>query len=135
MTFLFRLILIVIAVGIIVVISLGVAQETYRREQIQKEIEDLRVQAEKKERENQKLQGLIDYFQTSDFKEKEAKETLSVQKEGENVVLVKEPTFTEKEKLEMEEERAETEAKEAIIKKEDNRSNLRKWWDYFFATG
>lgn len=135
MTFLFRLILIMIAIGIIVVISLGVAQETYRREQIQKEIEDLRVQAEKKERDNQKLQGLIDYFQTSDFKEKEAKETLSVQKEGENVVLVKEPIVSEKEKIEMEEQRVETEAKKAILKKEDSRSNLRKWWDYFFATG
>ncbi len=133
MTFLFRLVLIIIAIGIVVVISLGVAQETYRREQIQKEIEDLRVQAEKRERENQKLQGLIDYFQTSDFKEKEAKETLSVQKEGENVVLVKEPTISEKEKIEMEEKKVEEEA--AIPKKEDSRSNLRKWWDYFFATG
>ncbi len=134
MTFLFRLVLIGIAIGIIVVISLGVAQETYRREQIQKEIEGLRVQAEKKERENQKLKGLIDYFQTSDFKEKEAKETLSVQKEGESVVLVKEPIVSEKEKLEAE-ERAEQEKEEALPKKEDTRSNLRKWWDYFFATG
>ncbi len=134
MTFLFRLVLIIIAISIIVVISLGVTQETYRQEQIQKEIEDLRVQAEKKERENQKMAGLINYFGTSDFKEKEAKETLSVQKEGENVVLVKEEALSEKDKIEKEEEQKIEEEKE-LPKREDTRSNLRKWWDYFFATG
>lgn len=88
MNTLIRFLLIAVALGAIIMISLALTQETYRRYQIQKEIEDLRVQAEKKERDNQKLSGMISYFKTQDFQEKEAKEKLSVQKEGEKVLMV-----------------------------------------------
>src|SRR3990172_6340369 len=89
MNTLIRFLLIAVALGAIIMISLALTQETYRRYQIQTEIEDLQVQAEKKERDNQKLSGMIEYFKTQDFQEKEAKEKLSVQKEGEKVLLVK----------------------------------------------
>jgi len=121
-----RFFLITVGLGAVIMISLALMQETYRRYQIQHEIEDLRGQAEKKERDNQKLKGMIEYFKTDDFQEKEAKEKLSVQKEGEKVLLVKGDQQSEKKP-------------EAFIQQnnqefKDNRNNLRKWWDYFFAT-
>ena len=125
-----RLALIVVGIGAIVMISLALTQETYRRYQIQKEIDDLRTQAEKKERDNQQLKGVIEYFKTDDFQEKEAKEKLSVQKEGEKVLMVKgdQPNTNSNNNS------SGIGAGQSIPEQRDNRTNLRKWWDYFFAS-
>lgn len=123
-----RFLLITVGIGAIIMISLALTQETYRRYQIQKEIEDLKVQAEKKERDNEKLKGMIEYFKTSDFQEKEAKEKLSVQKEGEKVLMVK------GENVPGDEKKNEEIIQQGNQVQKDNRTNLRKWWDYFFAS-
>lgn len=127
MNFFIRVILIGIGFGAIIMISLAVTQETYRRYQIQKEIDELRYQAEKKERDNQRLKGVIEYFKTSDFQEKEAKEKLSVQKEGEKMIVVKEESKQNPNSKE-------TEENKGVKSKEDKRSNPKKWWDYFFTS-
>ena len=121
-----RVVLITIALGAVVLIALAVTEETYRRYQIQKEIEDLKVQAEKKERDNQKLQGLIQYLKTDDFQEKEAKEQLSLQKEGEKVMVIKEENTSQN-------TNQNNEFVAPTKPQEDQRSNSRRWWDYFFA--
>ena len=121
-----RFLLISVALGAIIMISLALTQETYRRYQIQKEIEDLKMQAEKKERDNQKLSSMISYFKTQDWKEKEAKEKLSVQKEGEKVLMVTGDRNAQT--------KSEEDSPTASAPKKDERPNLRKWWDYFFAT-
>jgi cell division protein FtsL len=125
-----RLVLIIVGIGAIVMISLALTQETYRRYQIQKEIDDLKTQAEKKERDNEKLKGVIEYFKTDDFQEREAKEKLSVQKEGEKVLMVKgdQPGGNSNTNT------AEIGAGQTAPEQKDNRTNLRKWWDYFFAS-
>lgn len=123
-----RFLLITVGIGAIIMISLALTQETYRRYQIQKEIEDLKVQAEKKERDNEKLKGMIEYFKTSDFQEKEAKEKLSVQKEGEKVLMVK------GEQQPSDGKKPEEIRQQDNLAQKDNRTNLRKWWDYFFAS-
>ena len=128
MNTLIRVFLIAVSLGAIVLISLAVTQETYKKYQIQKEIEELRAQAEKKERENEKLKGLIEYFKTNDFQEKEAKEQLSLQKEGEKVIVVKEEN-KEEEKKGQEDEAGENQNSS----QKDERENYQKWWDYFFA--
>lgn len=126
MNFIIRSIFIVIVLGAVAMISLAVVKETYRRHQIQQEIEDLRNQANNKERDNQKLKGLIEYFKTSDFQEKEAKENLNVQREGEQVLLVKGNR--------QKEDKTTSDLENKPVPKEDQRSNSRKWWDYFFAS-
>jgi len=125
-----RLVLIMVGIGAIVMISLALTQETYRRYQIQKEIDDLKTQAEKKERDNEQLKGVIQYFKTDEFQEKEAKEKLSVQKEGEKVLMVKgdQPNGNSNAGP------AETGTGQTAPEQKDTRTNLRKWWDYFFAS-
>jgi cell division protein FtsL len=125
-----RVLLIVIGIGAIVMISLALTQETYRRYQIQKEIDDLKTQAEKKERDNEQLKGVIEYFKTDDFQEREAKEKLSVQKEGEKVLLVKGDRPGENSNNNS----GQTGVVSNSPEPKDNRTNLRKWWDYFFAS-
>jgi len=121
-----RFLLIIVGLGAIIMISLALTQETYRRYQIQKEIDDLQVQAQTKERDNQKLAGIIKYFQTQDFQEKEAKEKLSVQKEGEKVLVVTGDN--------QKQDKSAEEVQSGSAPTKDNRTNLRKWWDYFFAS-
>lgn len=123
-----RFLLITVGLGAIIMISLALTQETYRRYQIQKEIQDLQTQADKKERDNEKLKGIIEYFKTDDFQEKEAKEKLSVQKEGEKVLLVK------GDKSSNDPGKPADLSQASLPEQRDNRTNLKKWWDYFFAS-
>jgi len=80
-----------ITVGLAVVVFIGVAlgKETYRKYQIQKEIDSLQQEAEKVSEKNQELRQLIEYYQTDAYKELEARKKLGLQKKGEKVVIIK----------------------------------------------
>jgi hypothetical protein len=116
-------------------------KETYRKYQIQKEVETLKFQAESLDRENQKLKGMISYFGTQSFSEKEAREKLNVKKEGEQVVILKEGgggkspdnVLQEKENNAGEENNNAASPKTNSFLKEA--PNVIKWWDYFFGEG
>lgn len=120
-------------VGIIlvfVVVNLG--KELYRKYQIQKEIDSLQSEVSNLKNSNQQLAELIDYFKTENFAEIEARKKLNLQKEDENVLVVNiansnitENTSTKVSENVLEEKEI---PKEVKVK----RSNLRKWWDYFF---
>ncbi len=112
-----------ITVGLAVVVFIGVAlgKETYRKYQIQKEIDSLQQEAEKVSEKNQELRQLIEYYQTDAYKELEARKKLGLQKKGEKVVIIKsspENYLNKTSNLECAESK--------------NASNLEKWWRYFF---
>ena len=112
-----------IVIGLAAIIFLGVAagKETYRKYQIQKEINSLQREAEKFGEKNQELGRLIEYFQTDAYKELEARKKLGLQKEGERVVIIKpspENYLSEISNFESAENK--------------DGSNLKKWWRYFF---
>ena len=112
-----------IVIGLAAIIFLGVAagKETYRKYQIQKEIDSLQREAEKFGEKNQELGRLIEYFQTDAYKELEARKKLGLQKEGERVVIIKpspENYLSEISNFESAENK--------------DGSNLKKWWGYFF---
>jgi len=110
----------------IIMIALALAEETYKRYQIQQEVAELRDQAEEIEGDNQHLKGLIKYFETTEYQEKEAKEKLSLQKEGEQVILIKEKPPEHKNST--------SNNSTQTAPKEDDRTNPQRWWDYFFAS-
>ena len=110
----------------IIMIALALAEETYKRYQIQQEVAELKDQAEEIEGDNQHLKGLIKYFETTEYQEKEAKEKLSLQKEGEQVILIKEKSPEPKSST--------SNNSTKTAPKEDTRTNPQKWWDYFFAS-
>lgn len=105
-----------------VAVAYALFKETYKKKQIQEEVKKLRDQAISLEQGNQKLKGLIEYFQTQNFSEKEAREKLNVKKEGEKVVI-----------LRQQEEQREN-IKEDGVNGQDQLivSNPLKWWNYFF---
>lgn len=98
--------------------------ENQRKRLIEKEIEGLKKEAEKIEKENRNLTEKIAYFETQDFREKEAKEKLNFQKEGESVAVIK-PSPSQA--------IVENEKPPVVASSESEISNGQKWWRYFFG--
>jgi cell division protein FtsB len=106
-------------------ISYFAFKENKRNSQIEAEIEKLRTEAETLRQNNQEMTDKISYFETPEFQEKIAKEKLNLQKENENVAIIKpSPTLRDKQTDEEEIDAS----KEEIIEK----PNYEEWWDYFF---
>lgn len=98
-------------------------KETYKKYQIQKEVDALRLEAENLENGNEKMRGLVEYFKTDNYSEKEAREKLNLKKEGEKVVVLRSEDAPGKEA------RGNT---GNAVQEENNMPNPFKWWDYFF---
>lgn len=104
-------------------IAIFSGKELYKKHQIQNEINKLQNEAMRINRENLEIKNKIAYFESKDYQEREAKDKLSLQSPGENVVVIK-PSV----------------AKEQILADESNQNiplppkdiNPKKWWNYFF---
>lgn len=109
---------------IIVLILIALARETYKKNQIQSEIEGLKDKARQIDKENSEIQDKITYLESQDYQEKEAKDKLNLQDPNEKVVVIK-PSLAKKEPVE--EKRSED------VKIEEETANIPlKWWHYFF---
>lgn len=122
------LIRIIILLGIValVFIVLAISKESYRKQQIQKEISDLQEEAKKIQGDNSRLADKLTYLEGRDYQEKEIRDKLNLQNPDENVVIVK-PSPTGKigapTKV-----AGEASSQELVVKM----SNPDKWWNYFF---
>lgn len=119
----FGIILFMIGIILAAVISTKAFKEAYRSRKIQKEVETLKMQAERIQSENDALRQRISYLQTPEFQEKVAKEKLNLQKPDENVVVVK-PAVSAQQKDDQ------TQAQTEEVQPES--PNHLKWWNYFF---
>jgi cell division protein DivIC len=110
-------------VGIILLVGLGVAlsREVARKSRINNEVAALEADIYSLERRNEELNGLIDYFQSDAFAEREAREKLNVQKPGEKVIEVQTPEVTP----------TQVAAAPAAAPLPDD--NPQRWWVYLFA--
>lgn len=111
--------------AIAVAVSFKASREVGRNNKIEEEIASLQREAEKIRKDNQNLEDRIAYFETHEFQEREAKEKLNFQKEGEKVVVVRPSPFQEANQ--------ETPAKNIkSLQSEDELANYMKWWNHFF---
>ena len=94
------------------------ARETYKKNQIDNEITRLEAQIAEVEGKNKDITELINYYKTPEYRERQARSILNLQKEGEFAVALPQAKDT-----------AEITGEEIT----DGRSNIRKWWDYFFS--
>ncbi|MFC1623339.1 septum formation initiator family protein [Patescibacteria group bacterium] len=104
-------------------------QEMGRKNKIEEEISVLKGEREKLEKDNYFLKERISYFETEEYKERVAKEKLSLKKTGEKVVVVSPFAFRD----DNNEEEIDDNSSDVII--ESNMSdipNYGKWWNYFF---
>jgi len=86
-------VLMLIAFGILVYMTLAVGRTIYSNVSLNKKIADLKSEVAKIEEENNRLQALVLYYKTDSFKEREARLKFGLVKPGEAVVNV--PTTPE----------------------------------------
>jgi cell division protein FtsB len=85
-----RLLILLVLVGVagvLVWLGLQTYQEFHRAQAVQQEIDQLEREGSRIRQENASLKNNIEYFKTSDFQEREAKEKLNYQENGEHVVI------------------------------------------------
>ncbi|MEK7598602.1 MAG: septum formation initiator family protein [Patescibacteria group bacterium] len=120
----FSKVILIPAIIIIILVLVAVTRETYKKNQIQNEIDILREKAKQINKENLEIQEKITYFESKEYQEKEAKDKLSLQNPDENVVIIK-PGIAKENKIE--------EKIPAFVPKEEQEIyNPIKWWRYFF---
>ncbi len=104
---------------LLVVTVIYLSQELYKRYQINQEIAGLQREITRLEGKNKEILGLIDYFKTREYKERQARSLLNLQKPGEFAVAL--PPSTE-----------ESAPAATSGGKEAKESNLKQWRRYFF---
>lgn len=67
---------------------LSVANVSYNRHLIAKELDALKSEIEKMKSDNKDLSKMIEYYSSQEFWEKEARQKFNLKKEGENVIMV-----------------------------------------------
>lgn len=118
-----------VLLGLVLGLLLGMAvyREIRKKEAVQKEIRALQEEAAKISRENSDITERIAYLESRDYKEREAKEKLNLQKPGETVVVIT-PGPSKEEIV----ENSNREKRILEIAGIQEKSNPEKWWDYFF---
>ena len=113
-------VIIIISVVLILFFGFGLVKEIINRYRIDAQISKLEEEIQELEGENSEIDQLITTWSESNQLEKEARLKLNLQKEGEKAVLILregEDRFPE----------------EDFAPPEEKKSNIKKWWIYFFG--
>lgn len=93
-------------------------REAWHRYQVEREINNLRAEISKAQSGSERLEEALAYLRTPEYKERQARSLLGLQKPGEFVVALPQSA---------EDKTAEAEAESA------SGGNPRQWWLYFFG--
>ncbi|MFA5358913.1 MAG: septum formation initiator family protein [Patescibacteria group bacterium] len=108
----------VVCLLFLIFLSYSFIREFSRRYYLQKQVNALEEQVNKIEKENQEFSQLIEYFDTQNFTEEEARVKMGLKKPGEEVVVINQS------------------GKNEVNNQEQDGfaglSNPSKWWYYFF---
>lgn len=108
---------------LIVFITVSLTKSVLRKNEIQRQISALELEIESVEASNTELQDLLNYFNSSEYQEKEARTKLGLREEGETVLLIPQPEVTLDELDPLAPEVGQT---------SEESSNISKWFTYFF---
>lgn len=100
--------------------SVLLGRELVKKYQIDKEIKQLEREITALESKNKEINELIDYLKSAEYRERQARSLLNLQKPGEFAVALPNPEGQDQENVKLKESK-------------DSRSNLEKWWEYFFG--
>lgn len=106
------------ALAVLLGTGIFLGKELYTRYQIDLEIRGLDRQVTELQQKNHEVSQMIQYFKTTEYKERQARSLLNLQKPGEFAVA-----------LPVQEDQNAGTADDTETKKE---TNLKKWWNYFF---
>lgn len=112
---------------VLTLIGISLGKETYRKRQIQKEIGGLQSQIEQLKQENSEMENLTSYLSSTDFREREAREKLNLQKNDEKMIVLQKDVVPPN-------GNPNNSAGNAPVAPEDPSPNWQKWLKYFFAS-
>jgi cell division protein FtsB len=118
---------------ILIALTISLGRESYRKYQLNKEIESLRTDIEQLEGRNRQLANLMRYFEDESYLEKEARLKLNLKKPGEKVVILSSVSDGLEESEKKKSQEQVNENKDELIGKAEETANYWKWWEYFFA--
>lgn len=114
------------SLAILTLIGITLTKEVYRNYEINREIRVIKENVKNLELRNKELTSLLEYFETDSFREREARQKLNLQKEGEIAVAIpssRSNTIDLKKIAQLSEQGNQP---------NQNPSNPIKWWNYFF---
>lgn len=123
--FSFTVILFIAGIILAATISTSAVKEAYRNRKIEKEVENLKKEAERIQNDNNAIQQRIEYYSTPQFVERVSKDKINLQKPDENVVIVNQGVGQQPSQVFGEQ-------KEVVVS-EQNIPNYLKWWNLFFG--
>lgn len=106
--------------AILILLLFFLAQQLYRKYQINQEIRKLQDDITALESKNADILKMISYLKTSEYKERQARSLLGLQKPGEFAVAL--PGGEDEQTLGAE-----------MTNEQKNNINFIKWWKYFFS--
>ncbi|MDD5567524.1 MAG: septum formation initiator family protein [Patescibacteria group bacterium] len=115
--------LLLFEVAVIVLFSVALTKEIIRRWEVKREIDKLGSEVETLKARKAELSGLIAYFQSDYFKEREARLKLGLQREGESALNIPQVQTNQNE----------TGTDDADDASAQDTRLPSKWWKYFFA--
>lgn len=116
---------IILELVILVGLSIALGKEVLLKYQVQNEISELETEISELEHRNVELGSLINYLDSDEYKEEQARLKLGLQKPGESVITVL-GVSTESEIVPVESLAYNTHTLD------DTKTNPQRWWDYFF---
>jgi len=124
----------VIGLVLIVAISVPLARNLSKQYEVNQEIEQLEKEINRLDRKNKELKNLIDYLETDQFVDRQAREGLNFKKPGEEVVVIK-----DQDKLGSATGSAGNDLPQVYDLPEassqpQKTTNPERWWRYFFAS-
>jgi len=116
----------VVAIGFI---AFSGYKEIKKKRAVQATIESLQEEVARIDKENSATAQKIAYLESSDYKEREAKDKLNLKSPDENVVVIK-PSSSQK--ITLNEDVSSRNTPQIRIENSYALSNPQKWWNYFF---
>lgn len=120
-------ILFLLALFILVFFSVNLVKEVVNKRDLQQDINKLQAEINSLENRNEELSGLIDYFNSMDFVETEARIKLNLKKPGESIIIV-----PEEENINNYQDGSSLN-RQLISQSVKDLSNPLKWRKYFFS--
>jgi len=120
-------ILFLLALFILVFFSVNLVKEVVNKRDLQQDIDKLQAEINSLENRNEELSGLIDYFNSMDFVETEARIKLNLKKPGESIIIV-----PEEENINNYQDGSSLN-RQLISQSVKDLSNPLKWRKYFFS--
>ncbi len=110
----------------LIALTINLGRESYRKHQLNNEINKLQAEIDKSEKRNKQLADLMEYFKEESHLEKEARLKLNLKKPGERVVILRDSQINGTSSNDLDNNQEDDSSKE-------KKNNWWQWWEYFFG--